>query len=128
MSRRSLTLPLALALTWLAPAPADAACSDPSNLCIDSGKGAKFEADQTLTAKQLKAKRKGAPGKLSLKIEDGRGSVFIDGRFVGVAPVADIELGAGKHDLQVRDGSKILAEGVINIPKSTAVRVTVHHS
>jgi hypothetical protein len=117
---------ITLALVLAAPAPAEAACSDPSNLCID-GKGAKWEADQTLSAKQLKAKRKGASGRLSVKIEDGRGSVFVDGRFVGVAPVGDIELGPGKHDLQVRDGDKILAEGVVTIPKGGSVRATVRH-
>lgn len=121
-------LPAALALAVLAaPAPADAACSDPSNLCLDDAKGAKWEPDASLTAKQIKAKRKGASGTLSVKIEEGRGSVFIDGRFAGVAPVSSVELGPGKHDLQVRDGSKILAEGVITIPKGGSVKATVRY-
>lgn len=123
---RLLTLALPLAVL-AAPAAAEAACSDPSNLCIDAAKGAKWEPDASLSGKQLKAKRKGAAGTLSVKIEDGRGSVFVDGRFAGVAPVGSIELGPGKHDLQVRDGSKILAEGVITIPKGGTVKATVRH-
>lgn len=129
MSTRHLPLAFALAVTaaLAAPSPAQAACSDPSNFCLDDAKGAKWEADASLSAKALKAKRKGAPGKLSIKVEDGRGSVFIDGRFVGVAPVADVTLGPGKHDVQVRDGDRILAEGVITIPKGASVKATVRH-
>lgn len=120
---------LAFALTTLlaVPTPAQAACSDASGLCMDPVKGAKWEADASLSAKQLKAKRKGTPGKLSVTIEDGRGSVFLDGRYVGTAPLSDLALGVGKHDLQVRDGNKILAEGVLTVPKSADIRVTVRH-
>lgn len=126
-SARSLTLVLATAALLLAPTPAQAACSDPSGLCIEPVKGGKWEPDGSLSAKQLKAKRKGAPGRLTVKIDDGRGSVFVDGRYVGTAPVSDVSLAAGKHDLQVRDGAKILAEGVITVPKGAAVRVNVRH-
>lgn len=122
----SLLTSAALLFTLAAPTAADAACSDPSNLCAEP-KLAKWEPGASLSAKQLKAKRKGANGTLSLKIDDGRGSVFIDGRFLGVAPLTNVELGPGKHDIQVRDGSKILAEGVITIPKGSAVKATVTH-
>ena len=120
---------LAFALTTLlaAPTPAQAACSDASGLCMEPVKGAKWDADASLTPKQIKAKRKGAPGKLSVTIEDGRGSVFLDGRYVGTATLTDLSLGAGKHDLQVRDGAKILAEGVLTVPKGASVRVNVRH-
>ncbi len=107
--------------------PAQAACSDASGLCMEAVKGAKWEPDKSVSAKQLKAKRKGPDGKLSVTIEDGRGSVFVDGRYAGTAPLSDLDLGPGKHDLQVRDGNKILAEGVITLPKSASVRVTVKH-
>jgi hypothetical protein len=116
----------ALLAALAAPTPADAACSDPSNLCVEP-KAAKWEPDASLSAKQLKAKRKGANGTFSLKIEEGRGSVFVDGRFAGVAPLSSLELGPGKHDIQVRDGSKILAEGIITIPKGATVKATVRH-
>ena len=117
----------AVALTVLAvPAPTDAACNDPNNMCVEPA-AAKWEPDKSLSSKQLKAKRKGAAGTLSVKIEEGRGSVFIDGRFAGVAPLSGVELGPGKHDVQVRDGSKILVEGVINIPKGANVKATVKY-
>lgn len=116
----------ALLAALAAPTTADAACSDPSNLCVEP-KTAKWEPDASLSAKQLKTKRKGANGTLSLKIEEGRGSVFVDGRFAGIAPLSSLELGPGKHDIQVRDGSKILAEGVITIPKGATVKATVRY-
>jgi hypothetical protein len=125
---RSLTLVLATAaLFFTAPTEAMAACGDPSGLCLEPVKGGKWEPDSSLSAKQLKAKRKGAPGRLTVKVDDGRGSVFIDGRYVGTATVSDLPLAAGKHDLQVRDGARILAEGVLTIPKGASVRVNVRH-
>lgn len=120
-----LTLVLATAALLL-PGPAQAACSDPSGLCMEPVKGGKWEPDGSLSAKQLKAKRKGT-GNLSVKVDDGRGSVFVDGRYVGTAPLGDLSLGAGKHDLQVRDGAKILAEGVLTVPKGATVKVNVRH-
>ena len=126
-SARSLSLVFATAALFAAPTPAQAACSDPSGLCMDPVKGSKWEPDSSLSAKQLKAKRKGPPGRLTVKVDNGRGSVFIDGRYVGTATLTDLSLGAGKHDLQVRDGAKILAEGVLTVPKGTSVRVNVRH-
>jgi len=127
MSIRSLIPVLAAAALLTAPTPARAACSDPSGLCLEPVKGAKWEPDGSLSAKQMKAKRKGAPGRLTVKVDDGRGSVFIDGRYVGTAPLDGLSLEPGKHDLQVRDGAKILAEGVLTVPKSASVRVNVRH-
>jgi len=123
---RRLLTPFVLLAALAAPTSADAACSDPSNLCVEPA-AAKWEPDKSLSQKQLKAKRKGASGTLSLKIEEGRGSVFVDGRFAGIAPLSSLELGPGKHDIQVRDGSKILAEGVITIPKGATVKATVRY-
>jgi hypothetical protein len=108
------------------PSPAQAACSDPSGLCMEPVKGGKWEPDGSLSAKQLKAKRKGT-GNLTVKVDDGRGSVFVDGRYAGTAPLADLSLGAGRHDLQVRDGAKILAEGIVTVPKGATVKVNVRH-
>lgn len=127
MSLRTLLPIAALALALAAPAPADAAaCSDDSGVCLSDAK-AKFDADQTLSAKQLKAKRKGAPCKVSFEIDGGRGSVFVNGRYIGTAPVSDVTLMPGKHDVQVRDGQKILAEGVLTVPKGGSLQITVRH-
>lgn len=123
---RRLLIPAAALAVLAAPSPAAAACDDPNNICVEPA-AAKWEPDKSLSSKQLKAKRKGASGTLSVKIEEGRGSVFIDGRFAGVAPVNGIELGPGKHDVQVRDGGKILVEGTLNIPKGANVKATVKY-
>lgn len=111
----------------LAPAPAHAACNDASGVCLGEAKGAKWEADASLSAKQIKAKRKGPSCKVAFEIDGGRGSVFVDGRYAGTAPNTSLTLTPGKHDVQVRDGQKILAEGVLTVPKGGSLQVTVRH-
>ena len=106
---------IAAALLYLAPAPAQAACNDASGVCLAEGQGGKWEADASLTAKQIKAKRKGAACKVEFEIEGGRASVFVDGRYAGTTPNTAMSLLPGKHDVQVRDGQKILAEGVLTV-------------
>lgn len=123
----AVALVLALVAQLGAPTAARAACTDPSGLCLEEAKGAKWEPDSVLSGKQLRAKRKGAPGRLTVKVDDGRGSVFVDGRYAGTAPLVDLSLLPGKHDLQVRDGEKILAEGVLTVPRGGSVRVHVRH-
>jgi hypothetical protein len=118
----------ALVLALAAPsarAAADA-CNDASGVCVAGGAG-KWEADASLSAKQIKAKRKGASCKVSFAIDGGRGSVFVDGRYAGTAPNTSMSLTPGKHDIQIRDGQKILAEGVLTVPKGGALQVTVRH-
>ncbi len=122
----ALALPIGLALP-----PGEAhACDDESRLCVDTD-NAKWEPDATISQKNLKRERKKNKKKptsnLYLTIEDGRGSVFIDGRFVSTAPLDSYEIGAGKHDIQIRDGDIILAEGVLKIPSKADVRITVVH-
>ena len=120
-------LALALALGAAAPArAAAAACSDASGVCLSDDK-AKWEPDASLSAKQLKAKRKGPACKVAFEIDGGRGSVFVNGRYAGTAPDATLSLLPGKHDIQVRDGQKILAEGVLTVPKAGSLQVTVRH-
>ena len=119
-------LALALALGAAAPARAAGSCSDASGVCLSDDK-AKWEADASLSAKQLKAKRKGPACKVAFEIDGGRGSVFVDGRYAGTAPDASLSLLPGKHDVQVRDGQKILAEGVLTVPKGGSLQVTVRH-
>ena len=128
MSLRTTIVPaLALAVLLGAPAPAQAACNDPSGLCLEEVKGAKWEPDAVMSANQPRPKREGARGGLTVKVDDGRGSVFLDGRYVGTATLSDLEVGPGKHDLQVRDGEKILAEGVLTVPKGASARASVRH-
>ena len=60
------------------------------------------------------------------EIANGRGSAFIDGRYLANGETT--EIAPGKHDIQVRDGDQLLAQGVLTIPrKSTGVTLTVVH-
>jgi len=102
------------------------ACEDESGLCIDSG-GAGWEPDKKSTSKDRKKRSTKSPGTLSLTIDGGRGSVFLNGRYVGTAPVSGVEVPAGKNDLQVRDGADVLATGLLEVPKGASVSVTVRH-
>jgi hypothetical protein len=104
-----------------APANARAECAAPSGVCVRSGQGVGWKAGESLSAKQrakeAKANAKKAPVVFYLSIHGGRGSVFIDGEWVGTAPVRALELRPGQHDVQVRDGPVVLAAGVLVVPK-----------
>lgn len=130
MSLRTHALAAAAALGLALAAPTARAagpCSDASGVCLDTSSGARWEPDASLSAKQIKAKRKGASCKVSFEIDGGRGSIFVDGRYAGTAPNSTMSLPPGKHDVQVRDGQKILAEGVLTVPKGGSLQVTVRH-
>src|SRR5262245_25069469 len=88
------------------------ACEDPSGLCVDSG-GGSWEPDKKSTSKDRKKRSSKSGGSLSVTIDGGRGSVFLNGRYVGTAPVNGVELPSGKNDLQVRDGADVLATGLL---------------
>jgi hypothetical protein len=100
------------------------ACSDPSNLCVT---GAKWEAGATTNAKDKKKRSEKAPGSLSITIEGGRGSLFVNGRYAGTAPLNGISVPSGRNDIQVRDGATVLSSGVITVAKGSSVSVTVNH-
>jgi hypothetical protein len=125
-----LALAAGLAVGVASPAGASAAaafaCDDDSGLCIDSG-GASWEPDKKTTSKDRKKRSSKTGGSLSLTIDGGRGSVFLNGRYVGTAPVSGVDLPSGKNDLQVRDGAEVLATGVLDVPKSASVSITVRH-
>jgi hypothetical protein len=116
---------LALAL---APAPARAACEDPGGVCVDGG--AKWTADASMSlkqrAKEHKKNRKKEKVLVTFVVEGGRGSAFVDGRYH--APDRPYELSPGKHDVHLRDGDAVLAQGVLTVPKKAAsITVTVVH-
>lgn len=111
-----------------APAAASAfACADPSNLCLTPAGGAKWEAGAQTAAKDKKKRSEKSPGSLSLGVEGGRGSLFINGRYAGTAPLSGISVPSGRNDLQVRDGSTVLSQGVITVPKGGSLSITVRH-
>jgi hypothetical protein len=109
-----------------ASAAAAFACEDPSGLCVDSG-GASWEPDKRSSSKDRKKRSSKSQGSLSVTIDGGRGSVFLNGRYVGTAPVNGVDLPSGKNDLQVRDGADVLATGLLDVPKGANISVTVRH-
>jgi hypothetical protein len=109
-----------------AAAASTLACDDASGLCVDSG-GASWEPDKKSSSKDRKKRSSKSPGTLAVTIDGGRGSVFVNGRYVGTAPVSGVEVPAGKNDLQVRDGANVLATGLLEVPKGASVSVTVRH-
>jgi hypothetical protein len=125
---RALILAIVFLAVSLAPLEADA-CDDPSGVCVDDDK-AKWSSDASLSKKsrrkQWKKNRKRKPVPVTVNIDGGRGSAFVDGRYL--APGESRELKPGKHDVHVRDGDRVLAQGVLTVPRrSDGVTVTVVH-
>jgi hypothetical protein len=115
-------LPAALGLALcLEPSIAKAECTAPSGVCVRSGDGVGWKAGESLSdkqrAKEARKNKKRDPVIFYLSVDGGRGSVFIDGVWIGAAPVQAFELKPGNHDLQVRDGSLVLAAGVLVVPR-----------
>lgn len=115
----SITVASALIGLWtptFALAEADGCDAD---LCLAEGGGGKWRPDTRMSKKEKRKyrRRRGESSTLSLTIDDGRGTVFLDGRFLGVAPLESVEITPGAHDLQVRDGSTVLAQGVLVAPR-----------
>ncbi len=121
---------LALTLGLLAPSQSATAaafeCNDTSNFCLDAASGAAWEPDAT-TSSADKGKRKKGGETISITVENGRGSVFINGRYAGTAPLDGVTIPAGKNDLQVRDGAEVLTQGVLTVPKGARLSATVRH-
>lgn len=124
-----LAVPVALAMTpaSVAVAASAFACADPSNLCLSPAGGAKWEAGAQTSAKDKKKRSEKAPGSVSITVEGGRGSLFVNGRYAGTAPLSGISVPSGRNDIQVRDGSSVLSQGVMTVPKGGSLSVTVRH-
>jgi len=121
-----LTLGLALSVGGNVRAAA-MACDDPSNFCLTPTSGAKWQADQSVSAKDKKKRNAKAGGSLSMSVDGGRGSLFVNGRYAGTAPLSGITVPSGPNDVQVRDGATVLSQGVLWVPKGGSLSVTVHH-
>jgi hypothetical protein len=106
---------------------ADDGCVQGGTVCLVPAKGAKYEPGRTVGEKDAKKRGKGAPASLRLTVENGRGSVFLNERFVGTAPVEGILVPAGRNDLEVRDGMIVLTEGVLQAPSGAALEMRVRH-
>lgn len=128
MKKLSIVLFAALGLSLGVATPGHAkamACEDDSGVCVDSG-DATFTADKTATKKQRKRRSSGKGGKISMTVDGGRGSLFINGRYAGTAPLEDVKIPAGVNDIQIRDGAKVLAQGTLKVPRSAKVAITVN--
>lgn len=100
-------------------------CTEEGNLCVESG-GTWASGSRTSSKDRRKQSKKSA-GSLTVRIEGGRGSIFLNGRYAGTAPLEGIEVPSGKNDLQIRDGSEVLATGVLTVPKGSDVVAVVRH-
>jgi hypothetical protein len=126
-----LGLGLGVATSLLVPAnPAAAAeekCDDDGSFCFEQVDGSRWFAGAKTNSKMRRGRSESKPGKLSLTIDGGRGSVFLNGRYIGTAPLDDVEVPSGPNDLQVRDGSDVLAWGILTVPKDDTIVATVKH-
>lgn len=95
------------------------ACDDESGVCVD-GDGT-WQADKRMSRKARgKTKKKNRKRKsvtVTAEIEGGRGSVFIDGHYAGTNSVNGAEVKPGSHDIQVRDGDTLIAQGVLKVKR-----------
>ena len=128
-----------LALAKLFVLAALAAAPDTSNDCgmkvcvyaTGDGAGTWTEGD-TLSRKtrQKEAQRykKRRDVDLSVAVVGGRGSVFVDGRYLPTSgPHAQLGVKPGKHEIEVRDGELQVAVGVVKISvKANSIALVVH--
>lgn len=114
------------------PPPAGADCGEQVCLYASGSDGSSWKPDDRLSAKQrrreAKRNRKRRDIGLSVDLVGGRGSVFIDGRYLATSgSFAERELKPGKHELEVRDGTELVTAGVLVISrKAKGLRVVVH--
>jgi len=111
---------------WTGAAAADFACGDESGLCVESG-DATWAGGTHTTSKDRKKRSSKTPGSISMTIDGGRGSLFVNGRYAGTAPLDGISVPSGPNDIQVRDGSTVLADGVLTVPAGGDVAFVVRH-
>jgi len=102
------------------------ACGDPSNLCVISG-GASWSANATATEADINGRNLKTRATINLNVEGGRGSLFVNGRYNGTAPLSGAQAPSGRNDIQVRDGTRVLAMGTLDIPPNAAVAILVNH-
>ncbi|MFO7565299.1 MAG: hypothetical protein R6X02_21835 [Enhygromyxa sp.] len=103
-----------------------------SNALASAGAGS-FKPDARLSKKQRRAEakknRKRKRVAVQVVVEGGRGSAFVDGRYIaGEGPHAERELLPGKHEIEVREGERVIAVGVLTIPRKAAELTLVVHA
>ena len=111
-------------LVFLGPPPPPADCPS-GQLCVVDGNAEWLDGETMSDKARTKEYRKFKKKKdVALSVEitgEGRGSVFVDGVFAGVAPLRDYTVKPGRHDVEVRDGEDVLASGVLKVRKKTEI-------
>jgi len=126
MKKFTILFVAALGVAFATPTEASvASCEDESGLCLDAVKGARWQSEKNSTKKQRKKRSNKRAGTISMDVDGGRGSLFINGRYAGTAPLSGAKIPGGANDIQVRDGAKVLAEGLLTVPKGASVSITV---
>jgi hypothetical protein len=113
------TFALALGmLAMLAPESARAAEVCDSQICVDGADWSSGEQlDDKTRAREAKRNRKAKDKTLTVELASGRASVFLDGVWIAPAPINYVPIKPGKHDVEIRDGERVLARGVLEIGK-----------
>ncbi len=107
-----------LSMLALSPSLAHAAEICDAQVCVDGANWVSGEQlDDKARAREAKKHRKSKNATLTVEIPGGRGSVFLDGVWIAPAPINYVPLKPGKHDLEIRDGERVLARGVLEIGK-----------
>lgn len=122
-------------LANLAFAPAPVTSNDCGmKVCVyATGEGAgTWREGETLSRKQrqkqAKQNRKRRDVALNVELVGGRGSVFVDGRYLpSHGPHAQLGVKPGKHEIEVRDGDQRITVGVLVVSRSAASIALVVH-
>ena len=111
-------LGFALVLWLLAPSSTASALAEEcgAQACVSGASWSEGEQlDDGEREREAKRNRKRKDVTISVQVNGGRGSVFIDGVWIAPAPVSYVPIKPGKHDLEVRDGERVRARGVLTI-------------
>lgn len=78
--------------------------------------------------KEAKANRKRKDVALNVVLEGGRGSVFVDGRYLATSGAhAQRGVKPGRHEIEVRDAGQVITVGVLMVSrKAASVALVVH--
>lgn len=132
MRTKTTMIALAALLALAAPLPAQAEADECSEtLCMRDGSGeavGTWAEGKTLNrkarAKEAKKQRKRKDVQVRVELEGGRASAFIDGRYLATGGEG-LPLKPGMHELEVRDGERVIALGVITIPSKGVDEVVI---
>jgi len=118
-------VPLVAALSVAAPAAAEDRCTDDGTVCWTRARGAAFVPGKRTTRRDRRRRGRRSPGTLSVNIVGGRGSVFLNGRYVGTAPLSAVTVPNGRNEIEIRDGMVVLASGRLSMPSGGVITLTV---